>query len=148
MRFLQPFLCFALLIAGLTACTPTEHVRGNIIDEQKMQSIEIGTSSQGDVLRLLGSPTTTSTFDQNTWYYVGEKTSQTGVYRPEVKERLVVAFAFDQAGTVSDITRLDKEDGQDISISDKETPSSGRNFTILQQLLGNLGRFNRGAFGN
>ena len=32
------------------------------------------------------------------------------------------------------------DDGQDVAMSDRETPTRGRELTILEQLLGNVGR--------
>lgn len=36
---------------------------------------------------------------------------------------------------------MDKSAGREIDIVDRETPTPGKDETILQQMLGNLGRF-------
>lgn len=138
-------LSFTFLALSLAACSPTKEVRGNLINQKTVASLEVGQTDQKTALELLGTPMSTSTFDQKTWYYIGQKTERYGVYDTEVVEQQVIALNFDENGILSNIKKLDEDDSLDIEPSTKETPSSGRQFTVLQQLIGNVGRFNKGA---
>lgn len=133
-------LSFAIIT---TACTPIKEVRGNLVNQKTINSLEVGTTNQKTALELLGTPMSTSTFDSRTWYYIGQKTEQYGVYQTEVVEQQVIALEFNDEGVLEKIDMLDENDGLDIEPSSKETESSGRQFTILQQLIGNVGRFNK-----
>ena len=53
-----------------------------------------------------------------------------------------VAIDFDSAGRVSDVRRYGLDDGREIQPVDRATPTKGREVTLLQQLFGNIGRFN------
>ena len=93
------------------------------------------------VQQLLGSPSTEGSFGQDIWYYVSKKTSQTGFFEPDVIDQGVLAVTFDQEGVVNDLKIYDQNDGRLVAMVDRVTPTHGNEMTILQQLLGNLGRF-------
>ena len=48
---------------------------------------------------------------------------------------------FNDKSVVSDIKSYGTEAGKEIDIVDRITPTEGRDFGIIKQLLGNLGRF-------
>ena len=52
-----------------------------------------------------------------------------------------MSIKFDDKGFVSDIKSYGTEAGKTVNVVDRKTPTEGRDFSIIQQLLGNLGRF-------
>ncbi|MDP9195932.1 MAG: outer membrane protein assembly factor BamE [Pseudomonadota bacterium] len=138
----QFFPVFALLALCLaSACAPTVAVRGQIVDDEQLDQIEPGVSTREDVASVLGSPSTTATFSDSTWYYIGQTTEKTAFFDPEVTDRKIVAVTFDDAGLVQGVQRMDREDSKVVELSDRRTPTKGKDVTIFQQLLGNLGKF-------
>lgn len=138
MRVILPFL---IVTALLSACAPVERVRGNIVQPEVLDQVQPGVSSRSDVMRALGSPTTVAPFDDNTWYYIGQEMEKRGIFDPEVTGEKIVRVQFDQAGIVQSIGPLEVS-RLDVPVSDSRTPTYGNELTALQQLLGNLGRFN------
>jgi len=134
----------AAVLTGLVvaACQAPVEVRGNLPDEARLDQIETGVHSRNDVASILGSPSASSSFDDSEWYYIGSKTQQFAFFDPEVLERNVLVIEFDEFDTVAEKRQLTLEDGQSITMVSRETPSEGREMTIVQQLFGNLGRFN------
>ena len=130
----------AALLAG-TACTPTVSQRGNMLEDYQIQGVTAGTHTKSDVLRLLGSPTTQSPFNENIWYYIGQETEKRGILDPKVTKERVIVVLFDEAGTVQTIHEADPS-RLDIPIERDKTATHGNDMTFLQQFLGNLGRFN------
>ena len=53
----------------------------------------------------------------------------------------MLAIAFDSQGIVQDMKVYDKSDGRLVAMVDRQTPTHGNELTIIQQMLGNLGRF-------
>jgi len=100
-------LAVALLGLAATACAPTVATRGNMTDPDAVASIRTGSTTRDQVASLLGTPTSVGTFDQNVWYYIGQKTEKTAFFKPEVLERRVVVVQFNDAGVVSDLKTLD-----------------------------------------
>ncbi len=133
-------LVFVSLMA--TACTPTQAVRGNIVEDYRLSEITPGISTRQNVLQSLGSPTTQAPFDDNVWYYIGQKTEKTGIFDPKVTEEKIVVVAFDEAGIVQQAQVVDADRINIPRVRDK-TPTSGNEITPLQQMLGNLGKFNK-----
>ncbi len=138
---LRASLLGGILALGLGACAQDIRVRGNIPDSEMVSKINPGVHSRVDIQSLLGSPSTVSTFQDSKWYYIGQKSTQFAFFEPKVLERTVLVVSFDAAGLVETTQTYDLADGQAIDPVDRVTPTEGREISILQQLLGNLGKF-------
>ena len=142
MKLHRSLLLLTLTAATLAACTPTQATRGNIVEDFRMAEIIPGTSTRTSVLQSLGSPTTEAPFDENVWYYIGQKTEKTGIFDPKVVDKKIVVVAFNQDGIVETINQVDA-DQIDVPHVRRKTPTSGNEITVMEQLLGNVGRFNK-----
>ena len=61
--------------------------------------------------------------------------------RPEIVSRNVVAISFDkESEVVKSVNSYTLKDGKVIAFNGRETPTRGRELTILEQILGNVGR--------
>ncbi len=132
----------ALLMPG---CTPTVAQRGNMLEDHQVKSVIPGVHMRSDVLRLMGSPTTQSPFDDDVWYYMGQETEKRGILDPEVVKERIVVVTFGADGTVDKLREAPAGIRTDIPIERTKTPTHGNDVTIMQQFLGNLGRFNTGG---
>lgn len=134
-----------ILISGLlTACTPTRTTRGNMVEDFRMEDITVGISTQTNVLKSLGSPTTKAPFDDNVWYYIGQKMKKKGIFDDEVVDERVIVVAFDDKGIVQKMEDVDAE-RLEIPKSRDKTYTGGNDVSAVEQLLGNIGRFNNGG---
>ena len=135
-----------LLISSITlllaSCTPIVDTRGHSGEDVDVSQITIGQSKREDVQALLGSPTSTSNFGDEIWYYITQKQSRVGVFAPDVSEQRVTAITFGADTVVSDISAYKKEDGQNVQGVGKTAPTEGHSVTFIEQMLGNFGRFN------
>jgi|SRR5436305_3012088 outer membrane protein assembly factor BamE (lipoprotein component of BamABCDE complex) len=138
-------LSCAFVALALAACQPTIDQRGNLPDKTKVAEIEPGVTTKEMVSQILGSPSSVSTFSDKTWYYISRRTEQTAFFDPEVLDQQVVVVAFDDGGVVHDIQHLNLADGRLVAPTSRETPSAGRELGFMEQLIGNLGKFNPGA---
>lgn len=136
----------ALLIAlALLGCAPEQLTRGYVPAEDRLAEIRAGESDRASVEEILGSPSSIGTFEDTTWYYITRRTEKLAFFQEEVKDQQIVAIVFDESGVVSDIRRYSLEDTQEIDPVDRVTPTRGRELTVFEQLLGNIGRFTRDA---
>jgi outer membrane protein assembly factor BamE (lipoprotein component of BamABCDE complex) len=137
----------ALIVSGfliLSACSPNVETRGHVQISDWKQSIVAGTSTRDDVLGQLGSPSTRSSFGEETWYYVTTKRESFAFFKPEITDQEVVAVAFDAGGVVSSVKEVGRDAmREDVEFSSRKTPTEGHSMTFIEQLLGNAGRFNR-----
>ena len=139
--FALPALALSATCLGLMACGTGIQVRGNLPEPEDVAVIEPGVHSRQDIVDLLGSPSTVSTFQDRKWYYIGQKTQQFAFSRPEVLDRSVLVVTFDDAGYVDQTISYTLADGKQVQPVERITPTEGKDLTILQQLFGNLGRF-------
>ncbi|MEK9968271.1 MAG: outer membrane protein assembly factor BamE [Ferrovibrio sp.] len=126
------------------ACAPRQDYRGITIDQEKVDLIKVGETSEGQVNALLGSPSTVSTFPDwgTVYYYISSETETVAFLAPELIDQQVLAIAFDKDSRVKDIKRYGLKDGKQIAFVERETPTRGKELTALEQLFGNIGRFN------
>jgi len=135
---------FVLLLSG---CVAQHEDSGYMRKNAEFDRVLVGTSTNKDVLELLGSPSSYSSFGDETWYYISVRKESVAFLKPEVIDQGATAIIFDKQGVVRAINKFTAKDKQDIAISTQKTPTEGNHITIWQQLLGNLGRFNTGGGG-
>lgn len=135
-----------LLVLGfgvlfLTACvSPMESSHGFIPDETNPEEIMVGEDDRTTVAARLGSPTLEDSFEGETWYYITTKKEQLAYFKPKAVERKIVAISFDNSGNVANIFERDLSAAQTVAIVNRETPTRGKELTIMEQLLGNVGQ--------
>lgn len=125
----------------MPACTPVTSQHGNMLEDFQIQEVKSGEHTRSDVLRILGSPTTQSTFNPNIWYYLGQESEKRGILDQQITDERIVVVIFNEDGVVEAIQEADSE-RENIPYARTKTPTHGNDLTFLQQLLGNLGRFN------
>lgn len=126
---------------------PPPQVRGNKVDPESLKELIPGTSTKSDVTAVIGSPTARDSFDNNTWLYISEMTQpRIGRTLGELDQNVVVVN-FDEKGVLASIQKLDKSDALPVTVIARTTPSPGTEASFMQQLLGNIGRFNPAGTG-
>ena len=147
---------FALLATG--GCVPMTSYSGFQVVENNPTDLKVGEDTKSTVMSKLGSPSATSItqsgaakpgqelaptrgYESNLWFYMSQVTDRVAFYKPRVARRDVVAVSFDPASEqVASINTYTLEDGKVIAFNGRETPTRGREITILEQLLGNVGQ--------
>jgi outer membrane protein assembly factor BamE (lipoprotein component of BamABCDE complex) len=126
-------------LLAASACSPVNSYQGFQAVDHSPSDVKAGEDTRSTVLARLGSPTAVSTFDKDTWYYITQISSHTAFYHPRVNKRDVVAIKFrksdDQVEAVNTYTL---KDGRVIAYNSRETPTRGREMTVLEQLLGSV----------
>ncbi len=137
-------LAGAVALAGLASgCAAETDTHGMLPDKGLISEIKPGVTTREDVTRILGTPSSVAAFDHETWYYIGERTEQVAFFSPDVLEHKVLVVRFDKQGKVDDVKDIDATKAPNVDFVDRVTPTRGRELTILQQLIGNVGRFNK-----
>lgn len=138
---LRPVLAALAVVLVTTACAPVRSHQGFQAIETLPKDVQIGVDTKSTVMEKLGSPSSVSTFDPNTWFYISQITDRVSWHKPAVQSRDIVAIGFDKATEqVATVNSYSLKDGKVIAFNDRETPTRGRELSILEQLLGNVGR--------
>ncbi len=131
------------MCVALVACAPRLDSRGNLPDPDQLTKIKPGQHTRMQVAEILGSPSNISTFDLETWYYVSQRTETTAFFEPDVMTRQVLILRFDKGGKLADVRTIGLDVGREVLPVERETPTSGNEITFIEQILGNLGKFNK-----
>jgi len=126
---------------ALASCGIPVDQRGNLPDERNLSQIKPGETDKATVTRLIGSPSSVAAFDPNTWYYISQKTKTVAFFRTDVLDQEVIAITFDQDGVVKTIGNRGLQDAEAVTPNSNVTPTYGREFSTIEQFLGNFGKF-------
>jgi len=136
-------LGLALVGSGLAACAPTVDQRGNLPEPDKLAGIRPGATTKDEVAKILGTPSSTAVFDNKTWYYISRRTKQVAFFDPDVVDQQVYIVNFDERGVVKAVDHKELKDGLEIEPVPGATPAPGRELTILEQVIDNVGLLNK-----
>lgn len=137
----------AALVLGMSvaACAPEITTHGFVPDPEDLAKVVPGVTSRDEVWDLLGSPTSRATEDDSRWYYVTRVTESLAFYDPDFLGASVIVVDFNEAGTVEYLDVRILPETEEFAFIDRETPTQGKDLGLLEQLFGNLGKFDRGA---
>jgi outer membrane protein assembly factor BamE (lipoprotein component of BamABCDE complex) len=138
----KSFLSTFAVLALLSACTPVIDNRGMFVPPDKLSQIKPNESTTADVAKILGTPSATASYGDLTWYYIGQEMESLAFYKPKVTKQNVLAIHFNKDGTVASIDQKDLGQARDVKPVKEKTPTQEDSMTMLQQLMGNVGRFN------
>ncbi|MBC6439478.1 MAG: outer membrane protein assembly factor BamE [Rhodospirillales bacterium] len=125
-----------------SACEPRVSNHGYVPDPDTLARIEPGVHNRLEVAQFLGTPSTTTLFGAETWLYITELREEYAFFEPEIVDQNVVAIAFDDSGIVQEIANFSLENGLVVDPVSRTTPTYGKQLGLLEQLFGNIGRFN------
>lgn len=127
-------LAAVVVALGLGACGVRTNTQGNMVDPELLKQVKPGSLTKEQVQTLLGTPSSVSTFDQTTWYYIGKQTQTIAFLDPSVLDQKVVAIEFDNKGVVKAIHQYGEADGKDVDIVSRTTPTRGKSIGVFDQL--------------
>lgn len=130
----------ATAAAFSAGCRATRDFHGYMPDQALATDVQPDVDTRATVLARLGTPSTTSIFDNKLWVYMGATRELLAFYYPRVVQREIVAIQFGDDDVVSDVLVYDIKAGRTLSYNSKITPTRGRELGILEQLFGTLGR--------
>jgi outer membrane protein assembly factor BamE (lipoprotein component of BamABCDE complex) len=135
------FAALALALTSAAACAPITTYSGFQAIDANPKDIKAGTDTKSTVRGKLGSPSTVSTFDNNIWYYIDQTKETISFKRPVTTRRDVVAIVFNkETEMVETVNQYSLKDGKIIAFNGRETPTRGRELSIMEQLVGSVGR--------
>ena len=140
---MKKLFIFILLSLFISACTlkKVEEIHGVRFLDKKQEQLTINKSNKNDILRLLGSPSTTSTFDNNLWIYIERKIDNSYMVKFG-KEKIVVnnvlLLEINNMGLLEKKEFLDLNNMEDIKFSTLETNSDYNKKTFLYDFLSSM----------
>jgi outer membrane protein assembly factor BamE (lipoprotein component of BamABCDE complex) len=138
------FLCL-FLVLSTTACIPPRIENRGYVDAMKrIDQVQENVSTRDDVRQLLGTPSVTNNYGDETWYYIYKQKKAVAFLKPEITAQHVTRITFDQTGLVTKVEKRHLKDSQQVAVAEEVTPTEGQQLGFFEQILGNVGRFNGG----
>ena len=131
--------CLALLGLSLAACQPTLETSGTFLSEAETQAVRVG-MDVAELQALVGPPSYTSALDPDLIAYIGTRFEVRLLRDPKPVERRILALDI-SGGRVQSLVQFDLQDGRQIFPDSNRTPTNGRTISLVEELLGNIGRF-------
>ena len=128
---------------GASGCGSRIATRGNEVSAEQISTLEVGSHDRQQIFSMFGSPSSTSSFGDETWYYIFEKDESVAFLEPEVKERTVLALQFDDSGKLANIKTTGLDGAQKVTPVERKTATAGNKLSFIEQMIANIGRFGK-----
>jgi outer membrane protein assembly factor BamE (lipoprotein component of BamABCDE complex) len=142
MRKIWQYFWLASMALIMSACVTTI-TRGHLKEDEAMGNIKIGVTTREETAKVLGSPSSESTFGPKKWYYVSSIRHNRSLLAPKVVDQRVTEIAFNENNVVSGVKEYSLKDSKPIEIASNITPTEGQQLGFFEQIFSNLGRFNK-----
>ena len=119
----------------------TEKKRGYTFDDKEVEKLAVGQSTKKETMDYIGSPSSASVVGSDTWYYISSTLSTAAFSSPKRIDQQVLAITFNDDGVIDKIEKFSGDEKEKLKFNKEKTPSHGTNLSVIQQLLGNVGRF-------
>ncbi|MDJ1257423.1 MAG: outer membrane protein assembly factor BamE [Candidatus Midichloria sp.] len=131
-----------LILLVCTACTKDIRYHGYNLDKEVIKKIVPMKSTLNEVIENLGSPTTATLYGEPKFFYINHKYKRRLFLNPALIDQNILQISFTQGGTVTSIERYSFSDVKSFRFDEASTYLPGNNIGVLQQIIGNIGKYN------
>ena len=132
-----------LLLSFILSCSTNKVVKHHGVHflEKKHQKLNINSTNKNDILKLLGEPSTKSTFDNDIWIYIERKISTGKIYYLG-KEKLIVndvlVLELNDMGLLASKKLYKKEDMNNLEFVKNSTDPAYRKRSFVYDFLSSM----------
>jgi len=140
MKNLFILLLITLFFSACTLKKVTKHHGVHFLNK-KQEMLIIDKTNRNDILKLLGSPSTKSTFDNDLWIYIERKTSNSSLLKLGKQKTItnnVLVLEISSKGLLAKKELLDLNSMKDIKFTDKTTENQYRKNTFVYDFLSSM----------
>lgn len=143
----KKLICISLLSGTLFlgSCGLETYQSGDLPSQKRLSLIKPGLE-QEKVIDLLGQPIFENKLgDENFFIYSRIRKENRAFLAPKETERDIYIISFTRAHLVQDIQHLTLNDAQKVSYDESETKVTGKELSVIEQLVKNFGRYDAGG---
>ena len=140
---MRKLFIFTIISLFISACTlkKVENHHGVHFLNKKQEKLTLNQSNKNDILKLLGSPSTKSTFDNDLWIYIERKTDNSSLTKFG-SERIIVnnvlLLEINNLGLLEKKEFLDLTNMQELKFVEQTTENQFRKNTFVYDFLYSL----------
>jgi len=135
------YIFFLFLILSNCSFKPVVKHHGVPSLEKKQKSLIISKTNKNDILKILGSPSTTSKFDNDVWIYIERKQTQSrlkNLGRMKIFKNDILVLEIDDYGILNKKEFYNKDDMENIKISEATTQSGFKKNSFIYEFLSSM----------
>ena len=140
MKKLFIFLIISLFISSCTLKKVVKHHGVHFLNK-KQEKLTVNKSNKNDILKLLGSPSTKSSFDNDLWIYIERKTDNSSLTRfgsEKIIVNNILLLEINKMGLLEKKEFLDLKDMQDLKFAEQTTENQYKKNTFLYDFLSSM----------
>ena len=140
MKNLFIFLLIALFFSACSLKKVTKHHGVHFLNK-KQEKLTVNQSNKNDILKLLGSPSSKSTFDSDLWIYIKRKTDNSSLIKFGKEKILlnnVLILEINSMGILEKKEFLNLDDMKDIKFTEQTTENQNKKNTFLYDFLSSM----------
>ena len=135
------YIFFLFLILSNCSFKPVVKHHGVPSLEKKQKSLIISKTNKNDIIKILGSPSTTSKFDNDVWIYIERKQTQSrlkNLGRMKIFKNDILVLEIDDYGILNKKEFYNKDDMENIKISEATTQSGFKKNSFIYEFLSSM----------
>ena len=135
------YIFFLFLILSNCSFKPVVKHHGVPSLEKKQKSLIISKTNKNDIIKILGSPSTTSKFDNDVWIYIERKQTQSrlkNLGRMKIFKNDILVLEIDDYGILNKKEFYNKDDMENIEISEATTQSGFKKNSFIYEFLSSM----------
>ena len=135
------YIFFLFLILSNCSFKPVVKHHGVPSLEKKQKSLIINKTNKNDIVKILGSPSTTSKFDNDVWIYIERKQTQSrlrNLGKMKIFKNDVLVLEIDDYGILSKKEFYTKDDMENIKISEATTQAGFKRNSFIYEFLSSM----------
>ncbi len=138
---MKRYVYIFLLVLFTSSCISRSIThKGNIFDNNDVDSIRVGLTDKNDILHTFGYPLNTSYFDKNIWIYYSYQMKEILFFKPYISDQKVLVIRFNNDTNVVSDMYLYNIDSNNYEILNTTDTSLQDNQNVIQDILSNIGQ--------
>ena len=140
MRKLFIFIIISLFISACTLKKVEKHHGVHFLNK-KQEKLTVNQSNKNDILKLLGSPSSKSTFDNDLWIYIERKADNSSLLKFGKEKILlnnVLILEINSMGILEKKEFLDQDDMKNIKFTEQTTENQYKKNSFLYDFLSSM----------
>ena len=139
--FIMKNLLIIILFLTITNCSLNlvDDHHGVYFIEKKMKKIQVNSTNKNDIVKILGEPSTKSTFDNDVWIYIERKITNTHFLgKRELIVNNVLVLEIDDRGMLAKVDFYNIEDMNKINFDKGGTEITYRKKSFIYDFLSSM----------
>ncbi len=129
----------------LSGCGLEMYQSGDLPSQKRLDLIKPG-YERSKVIDLLGQPTFENKIGhENFFIYSRIRKESQAFWEPKEIERDLYVVSFNKSGIVQNVQHLTLDDAQNIAFDESYTRVTGKELSVMEQLVKNFGRYDAGG---